>query len=135
MFRWKLWYAHSRNAVSSRQSTEDDVSAVPLQGRHAMNRRRATTLAAIVGVVGAASSAHSQGALISNGTVQLGVNNAGALNLPSAAGAPGYGGVGVRFLANGWDGTYAGCTCEGWGAGISGGAFNGVWGGQNTAVG
>jgi type IV pilus assembly protein PilY1 len=72
--------------------------------------------------------------VISNGTIALGVNEAGALNIRSGAGGY-YSGVGVRYLPASWDGTYAGCTCEGWGAGIAGGTYDGTWGGQNTAVG
>jgi hypothetical protein len=99
-----------------------------------MNRLRFSILsAALIAAAGAATTAHGQ-AVISNGTISLGVNEAGALNVPSTAGGY-YSGVGVRYLANGWDGTYAGCTCEGWGAGISGGVFGGTWGGQNTARG
>jgi hypothetical protein len=48
------------------------------------------------------------GAVLSNGTVELGVNDAGQLNFNDR---------GVYFVATGNDGTRAGCPCEGWGAG------------------
>ena len=48
------------------------------------------------------------GAVISNGTIELGVNDAGQLN---------FGGRGVTYIPTGNDGTRAGCPCEGWGAG------------------
>lgn len=58
-------------------------------------------------------------AVISNGTVSLGVNPTGDLN---------YNGVGVLFLPTGHDGAISGCLCEGWGAGVAGGTFDGVFG-------
>jgi hypothetical protein len=48
------------------------------------------------------------GAVLSNGTIELGVNDAGQLN---------FGDRGVTFIPTGNDGTRAGCLCEGWGAG------------------
>jgi hypothetical protein len=48
------------------------------------------------------------GAVLSNGTIELGVNDAGQLN---------FGDRGVTFIPTGNDGTRAGCPCEGWGAG------------------
>ncbi len=48
------------------------------------------------------------GAVLSNGTVELGVNDAGQLN---------FGNRGVYYVATAHDGTRAGCPCEGWGAG------------------
>jgi type IV pilus assembly protein PilY1 len=43
----------------------------------------------------------------------------------------------VQFVPTGGDGTIAGCPCEGWGAGVSGGTFDGVTGfaDQSTGVG
>jgi type IV pilus assembly protein PilY1 len=93
-------------------------------------------LAGAVGVacVAGATAVQAQ-AVITNGTVSLGVRETGDLNVTSPAGNPGYSGVGVRYNANGWDGTYAGCTCEGWGAGVAGGTHDGTWGGANSATG
>lgn len=99
-------------------------------------QKRFSILAAAVGVACIAGGATVEAqAVISNGTVSLGVGQRGELNVSSAAGSPGYGGVGVRLDSNGWDGTYAGCTCEGWGAGISGGTYNGVSGQASTTSG
>ena len=55
-------------------------------------------------------------AIISNGVIQLGVNDEGHLNVPG--GAPtdeGGSDVGVRYLPTGSDSTAEGCACEGWG--------------------
>jgi hypothetical protein len=77
------------------------------------------------------------GAIISNGTVSLGVNDSGELNDVSDNGTLSVSGnpiVGVRYLAPGGDQyefTADGCTCEGWGAGDGG---SGVFGAENTAV-
>ncbi len=100
------------------------------------SQRRYRMLAAAVGAACLAASASLDAqAVITNGTVTLGVGQRGELNVGSAAGAPGYGGVGVRLNDNGWDGTYAGCTCEGWGAGVSGGTYNGVFSTASTTTG
>lgn len=79
-------------------------------------------------------------AIISNGTVQMGVNDLGDLNVPGgSSGAPSYTSVvGLRSVATNSDSTSPGCTCEGWGAGIVG--FSGAGGANvsgyaNTAVG
>jgi len=102
--------------------------------------RRYTTLAGAVGIacVVAATPVRAQdGAIISNGTVRLGVNNTGNLNYDPEGPAPvsAYGGVGIQHVPSGYDATYAGCTCEGWGAGVSGGTFNGEWGGADDSQG
>lgn len=62
-------------------------------------------------------------AVISNGTVSLGVNDLGQLN---------YAGVGLKNNATGNDSTVYGCECEGWGAAI---ASLGVAGYANNSVG
>ncbi|MFC6287930.1 Ig-like domain-containing protein [Nocardioides sp. GCM10027113] len=49
-----------------------------------------------------------QGEVISNGTVSLGVNCLGQLNLAGPK-------IGLQYDATGNDGTQAGCECEGWG--------------------
>lgn len=49
-------------------------------------------------------------AVITNGTVSLGVNDLGQLN---------FAGVGLKNNTTGGDSTVAGCECEGWGAAIS----------------
>jgi hypothetical protein len=69
--------------------------------------------------------------IVSNGTVALGVKNSGALNVGAGTtiygpefASPGsgtVGGTGVRGLfvngRSGYEATYPGCLCEGWGAG------------------
>lgn len=70
-------------------------------------------------------------AIISNGTVQLGVNRDGSLNV--GGGPPSSGGVtvvGLRYLPTNAESTAPGCTCEGWGLGDE---ISGIWGGANTA--
>jgi hypothetical protein len=54
------------------------------------------------------------GAVISNGTVALGVNDFAQLNFDNGTRF-----VGVTYEATGNDGTRAGCQCEGWGAGVA----------------
>ena len=81
-------------------------------------------LAACLAVCAAAAAAPSAfaGAVISNGTVALGVNDRGELNFNGSR----Y--VGVTYEPTGNDGTRAGCACEGWGAGAKQGttAFSGA---------
>ena len=67
--------------------------------------------------------AASAQAIIDNGTVQLGVNTSGALN---------FSGVGLKSLTSGNEATFPGCTCEGWGAAVSG---TGTTVFANTAIG
>lgn len=57
-------------------------------------------------------------AIISNGTVQLGVNPEGHLNAPGgtlSSGASGTTNVGLRFVPTNGEATAPGCLCEGWG--------------------
>jgi len=83
-----------------------------------------------------ASGAQAAG-IVSNGTVALGVKDTGALNVGGATPifgpaftSPGVGGTvggtGVRGLfvngTSGYEATYPGCLCEGWGAGWTDGA-------------
>jgi uncharacterized repeat protein (TIGR01451 family) len=83
---------------------------------------------------GGASAATSQGAVVSNGTVQLGVTRLGDLNYNCVgagdAGCPaatpnGTSPVGVRFVALNTDATAAGCPCEGWGVADAGSGLTG----------
>jgi len=71
---------------------------------------------AAVGMAGTASAA----AIISNGTVQMGVRDLGDLNVGGGTPANGSGTtiVGLRSVATNSDSTSPGCTCEGWGVGI-----------------
>ncbi|GAB4529062.1 MAG: hypothetical protein Kow00133_17890 [Amphiplicatus sp.] len=69
----------------------------------------------------AAASAHAA-AIISNGTIQLGVDDFGQLNPTSVLGdaspVTGTTVVGLRYLPTGNESTSHGCLCEGWGVGI-----------------
>ena len=79
--------------------------------------RRWSVLALAVAIavcftLAAASNARA-GAIISNGTVKLGVNDAGQLNFSDPVTGE-Y--RGITFVPTDNDGTRAGCPCEGWGA-------------------
>lgn len=70
-------------------------------------------LAGVVALASAVSVAPvAAQAVISNGTISLGVFEQGHLNYDS---------YGVRYLPTNNDGTSPGCLCEGWGAGVAGG--------------
>ncbi len=69
------------------------------------------------------------GAIIFNGTVQLGVNPTGNLDTPGGTPSSGEGttDVGLRYMPTNAESTAPGCLCEGWGAadattGVSGSA-------------
>ena len=97
-------------------------------------RGRTSRVVAIMAMVGAAvpvvsappASAHPASAIISNGTIQLGVWDEGHLNVPGGAPSSGTGTteVGLRFVPTGAESTAPGCLCEGWGVAdaTSGGA-------------
>jgi len=72
------------------------------------------------------------GAIISNGTITLGVNDEGHLNIPFAGDPLGIGYMGLRYVPTGSASTEPGCQCEGWGAGI---VSTGLRGGANRDVG
>jgi hypothetical protein len=55
------------------------------------------------------------GAVISNGTVQLGINCVGDLNVPGPQSSGGTPVVGLRYVPTNNDSTSPGCACEGWG--------------------
>lgn len=63
------------------------------------------------------ASAHPSNAIISNGTIQLGVWDEGHLNVPGGDPSSGTGttDVGLRYLPTGAEATAPGCVCEGWG--------------------
>ncbi len=106
---------------------------------HSQSRRRRGALGIILGVSllgafpGVAAAVPDSGAVISNGTVMLGVLPTGNLNYNCSGGEPddraARGGadcpansasgntsvVGVRYVPNNTDGTADGCACEGWG--------------------
>lgn len=107
----------------------------------AINDHYVTATATGPGTTGAGSTSEFSacqtgpptGAIITNGTVQLGVNNTGDLNYscelsetgcpgPSAAGA---GPVGLRYKPTNLDSTSPGCPCEGWGMADAGSGLSG----------
>jgi hypothetical protein len=85
-------------------------------------------LTSVLSVSGLAVQTAAQAlAIISNGTIQLGVNREGHLNVGGGAPSSGTGTttVGVRFVPTGAEATAPGCLCEGWGvadaiSGVSG---------------
>jgi len=88
----------------------------------------AKTLLLGVAVLGVGSAAQAQ-AIIDNGTIQLGVDSLGQLNIVGYPSTGGTGFVGLRDLRTGYEATAPGCLCEGWGVaditnGISGYANN-----------
>jgi uncharacterized repeat protein (TIGR01451 family) len=80
------------------------------------------------------------GVVVSNGTVQLGVNKTGSLNYSCVAGEPGCPAptpegtepVGLRYVPLNIDSTAPGCPCEGWGVAD---AASGLTGFANEASG
>ena len=97
-------------------------------------------LAAGVVAVAAVATAASAQAFISSGSVKLGVNDFGHLNVgggtTSATGSTTI--VGLRFLdglGNEWESTADGCQCEGWGVGIFDGAAYTTSGGASVDLG
>lgn len=77
--------------------------------------------------LGAAFTAPAQAAaVLDNGTIQIGVNDLGHLNVPYApvGGDPlGLGVLGLRYKPTGAASTEPGCACEGWG--VSNGTVSG----------
>ncbi len=63
-------------------------------------------------------------AIIDNGTIQLGVDEFGQLNVPGGAPSAVNGEtvVGLRYLPTGNEATSHGCLCEGWGVGVADGS-------------
>lgn len=57
------------------------------------------------------------GAVIDNGTVQMGINDQGHLNTPYSPDPLGIGYMGLRYMPTGAASTEPGCLCEGWGVG------------------
>lgn len=81
---------------------------------------------ASVGAIMIAGGANAQ-AIIDNGTIQLGVDELGQLNVPGGTPSPisGTTAVGLRHLPTGNEATSHGCLCEGWGVGIGETAVSG----------
>ena len=73
--------------------------------------------------------------IIDNGTIQLGVDDLGQLNIYTGS-VPSLGGTlptGLRDMRTGWEATAPGCLCEGWGVGIGETAEAG-WAGNASGV-
>lgn len=88
-----------------------------------MNKKLATILASAgfgLGALTLAGSAFAApgGAIITNGVIQMGVNQTGNLNTDYAGDPLGIGVMGLRYVPTGAASTEPGCTCEGWGVGI-----------------
>ena len=85
---------------------------------------------ASVGAIMIAGVANAQ-AIIDNGTIQLGVDELGQLNIPGGVPSPvsATTDVGLRHLPTGNEATSHGCLCEGWGVGIG---DTGVFGSANN---
>ena len=68
----------------------------------------------------ATSGAANAGAIITNGTITMGINDQGHLNVFGGPPSSGTGttAVGLRYNPTGAEATAPGCLCEGWGAGI-----------------
>lgn len=77
------------------------------------------TIAASLSVMALGGAAHA-GAIISNGTITMGINDQGHLNVFGGPPSSGTGttAVGLRYNPTGSEATAPGCLCEGWGAGI-----------------
>src|SRR5437867_3222299 len=89
--------------------------------------RRALMVASVVLVAGAAlSGAPAVAAIIDNGTVQLGINDTGNLDVLGVSGATtgsmevGTTEVGLRYIPTNGDALAPGCFCEGWGVADAG---------------
>ena len=88
-------------------------------------RTSISALAFALGGAGWVGTAQA-GAIISNGVIEMGVNDLGHLNtpfpadtLPNGAGWSGpIGYMGLRYVPTGGASTEPGCLCEGWGVGI-----------------
>lgn len=95
-------------------------------GAGLMTREQRGSLA--LTIVGTGTQAH-----ISNGTVQLGVDRFGQLNVPGPTSASGTRSLGLRFVPTNYEATAAGCLCEGWG--VADAAAPQITGFANNALG
>ena len=70
--------------------------------------------------VGLALSTTAHAAIVDNGTIQLGIDLYGQLNVSGGVASPveNTTPVGLRYLPTGNEATSHGCLCEGWGVGI-----------------
>jgi uncharacterized repeat protein (TIGR01451 family) len=111
-----------------------------LFGARGIARSRSAPYAALLAVVAIAAvtasradAATSEGAVISNATVQLGVNAEGSLNYDCQAATDTVcpdpsqetGVVGLRYVPTNLESTAPGCLCEGWGIADAGSGLTG----------
>jgi hypothetical protein len=98
------------------------------------NRSRLTAVA--VAMVCFAGSAGAQ-AVITNGTIRMGINRLGHLNTGNVAQITGTSTVGLRLItaAGDYESTADGCLCEGWGVGVRTGGSLTSSGWANEALG
>jgi PEP-CTERM motif len=100
-----------------------------------LKRFRWTSAAALLACM--AGTAGAQGAVITNGTIRMGINALAQLNFGSAPQITGTTVVGLRLItaAGDYESTADGCECEGWGVGTRVGGVVTVSGYANDAVG
>lgn len=99
-----------------------------------LNRLRWTSAAALLACMAGTAGAQ---AVISNGTIRMGVNALGNLNFGSVPQISGTSVVGLRLItaAGDYESTADGCECEGWGVGTRVGGVVTSSGYANDAVG
>jgi hypothetical protein len=90
-----------------------------------------------VAAIGMSAAPLAAQAFINNGTVMLGVNRLGHLNLNGGpiSGQGTTTTVGLRHFGTQYESTADGCECEGWGVGVRGGPSAGLTGYANDALG
>lgn len=91
----------------------------------------AAAFVAAASLLAVAAPSHAA-AVITNGTVTLGVDDLGQLNVPGAPSSGGTTYVGLRYNATGSEATAPGCLCEGWGVGL---VSSGISGYANNSAG
>ena len=91
---------------------------------------------AVAALVGMSAAAGAQ-AVITNGTIRMGIGALGDLNTGSVAQVTGTRTVGLRLItaAGDYESTADGCTCEGWGVGVRSGGVVTSSGYANSRVG
>lgn len=99
-----------------------------------LKRMRITATVAALACL--ATTAGAQ-AVITNGTIRMGIGQYGDLNVGSVPQIKGTNRVGLRLItaAGDYESTADGCTCEGWGLGVRSGGVVVAWGGSNSSVG
>jgi len=94
------------------ESDQHEYEGKIMKIKHALS-----VMALALGVAGMAGTAHA-GAVISNGTITMGVNDQGHLNVPIGSDPLGIGYMGLRYVPTGAASTEPGCQCEGWGVAL-----------------